>query len=210
MVSGSPWSNGLADSDARNVFNPTSFKADASTDYLNPETHVVLTSLSTESDATLASSSNPSSKPHLEQSMDLINRETSTIMPYEQSPATAHSTVRSNTSSRISKTVLFGTFHSETETRWSPVPMSLYLEGTNPNIIPNTVSDITINASPVSLTLLHLQQPVIQSSLSPLHLDITVHSSVLSKTTIISTIHEGTSVQPETVTLASTWVLKAW
>lgn len=58
VVSGSPWSTGSGDSDTRNVFRTTLFKADTSTDDLNPDfpgNLVLTTSRSMGSDATLVS-----------------------------------------------------------------------------------------------------------------------------------------------------------
>lgn len=84
--SGFPWSTGSADSATRNVFRTISFKADTSTDDLNPDILGNLTSTTTSlrmgSDVTRVSLSNPLFSPHPEQFMDLTNaRETSTVMP---------------------------------------------------------------------------------------------------------------------------------
>lgn len=98
VVLGSPWSTGSADSDTRNVFRITLFKADTSTDDINPDIPgnlVLTTTLRMGSDATRVSLSNPSFSPHPEQLMELTNaRETSTVMPYEPSLSTLDSTVR--------------------------------------------------------------------------------------------------------------------
>lgn len=193
VVAGFSVNSGSADSES----TITSFKADTSTEI--PGSIVLTPSLSMGSDATLVSLFNPSFSPHHEQFTDLTNaRKTSTVMLFEPPLSTTDNTERPNTNSEMSKAVLFDTSHSEAETKWSPVALSLYLGSTSTNIIPNTVSDVTLNTPPVSLTALHLHQRVTRPSLSPLH------PAVLNKTTINHTTHDGTSLQAENVTLAST------
>ncbi|XP_027026186.2 uncharacterized protein C1orf127 homolog isoform X2 [Tachysurus fulvidraco] len=199
VVAGFSVISGSADSESTS----TSFKADASTEI--PGSIVLTPSVSMGSDATLVSLSNPSFSPHHEQFTDLTNaRKTSTVMLHKPPPSTTDNTERPNTNSEMSKAVRFDTSHSEAETKWSPVALSLYLESTSTDIITNTVSDITLNTPTVSLTAPHPHQRVTRPSLSPLHPDTTVHSAVLNKTTITHTTHDNTSLQPENVTLAST------
>ncbi|XP_060749347.1 uncharacterized protein C1orf127 homolog isoform X1 [Tachysurus vachellii] len=150
VVAGLSVNSGSADSES----TITSYKADTSTDI--PGSIVLTPSLSMGSDATLVSLSNPSFSPHYEQFTDLTNaRKTSKVMLHKPPLSTTYNTERPN-------------------------KMSLYLESTSTsqyhNIIPNTVSDITLNTPPVSLTALHLHQRVTRPSLSPLHAGTTVHS----------------------------------